>query len=766
MPIIGTVGRKSLKIRVLNALIHLVLILGATTMIYPMLLMLSGSVKSNVDKNEMNPIPPYFMNQEILFRKYVESKYNEKIALSRMAHRKNYFSFENVEEPDSVGLRAVEDWRDYLEAYSLGVTEYELGFTASLGILPKNTRNFKRTLQEKYDDDIDKLNDSLGTFYNTWWEMVLSPEFLHNRSASLDFGPMKLAFHEFKKTRPLRDKYVYSLSGLFVEEALKPQYTSRIEKLNEALGTSFASYRQVNLAREVPTGPLREDWEHFVRNMLSLQYVKVRSAESQAYREFLEKQYSGSIEDLNKIYKSDYEGFADVEMPEQLPSSGIAYADWEYFIANTVSSENLYLEAPEFQFRDFLQTKYGNIDSLNHLYEIGYDDFSEVSLPESSPKDNCVMARDWLDFVRTEISYVELFLSSAAAPDYLVYLAKIYGGDPSKGIVAIENLNKAYGTHYDSTLDIVMPSPPYQLQGQALKDWKRFALETANTAYYEIEPEKHQNKWVAFLREKYSSIKDLNKQWGRTYLSFEWITPPYLEADWQDMLDNKSEIFWEFATRNYKMVLEYLVFHGRGLLNTVIYCGLSVLALLVINPLAAYALSRYKLPSSYKILLFCMLTMTFPPIVLGIPNFLLLKKLGLLNTFAALILPAMANGYSIFLLKGFFDSLPPELYEAATIDGASEFTMFWTVTMALSKPILAVIALHGFTRAYSNFMFAFIVCQDERMWTLMVWLYQLQQMASQPVVFASLLVAAIPTLLLFIFCQNIIMRGIVVPVEK
>jgi multiple sugar transport system permease protein len=198
----------------------------------------------------------------------------------------------------------------------------------------------------------------------------------------------------------------------------------------------------------------------------------------------------------------------------------------------------------------------------------------------------------------------------------------------------------------------------------------------------------------------------------------------------------------------------------------VIYCLLAIGVALLVNPLAAYALSRYNLPSQYKILLFLMATMAFPPMVTMIPNFLLLRDLGLLNTFAALILPGMANGYAIFLLKGFFDSLPRELYEAAEIDGANEWHKFWLITMNLSKPILAVIALGAFTAAYSNFMFAFILCQDRRMWTLMVWLYQLQQFASQGVVFASLLVAAVPTFLVFILCQNVIIRGIVVPTEK
>ena len=81
------------------------------------------------------------------------------------------------------------------------------------------------------------------------------------------------------------------------------------------------------------------------------------------------------------------------------------------------------------------------------------------------------------------------------------------------------------------------------------------------------------------------------------------------------------------------------------------------------------------------------------------------------------------------------------------MDGAGEWTMFWNITMSLSKPILAVIALSAFTAAYSNFMFALLLCQDEKMWTIMVWLYQLQMNSGQGVIFASLLLAALPTFL-------------------
>ena len=86
--------------------------------------------------------------------------------------------------------------------------------------------------------------------------------------------------------------------------------------------------------------------------------------------------------------------------------------------------------------------------------------------------------------------------------------------------------------------------------------------------------------------------------------------------------------------------------------------------------------------------------------------------------------------------------------------------------MNLSKPILAVIALGAFTGAYANFMMAVIIIPKKDIWTFMVWIYQLQAQSHQSVVYASLVIAAIPTFLVFVTCHNIIMRGIVVPSEK
>ncbi len=261
------------------------------------------------------------------------------------------------------------------------------------------------------------------------------------------------------------------------------------------------------------------------------------------------------------------------------------------------------------------------------------------------------------------------------------------------------------------------------------------------------------------IAEKYlGSLASYNRDTGNRLYSFKDVRVP--------SSFNPKGLRLHFLVTNYKVVIDEILLHGRALLNTLIYCSMSVGAVLTINPFAAYALSRYKPRCQYKVMLFFMLTMAFPGMVLGIPTFLLMRSFGLLNTYWALILPGLASGFSIFLLKGFFDSLPKELYEAAQIDGASELTMFWHITLAMSKPILAVLALSAFVGAYSNFMLAFILCQSPKMWTMMVYLYQLQQRSTPGVSYAALVIASIPTMLVFVFCQRLIIRGIVVPVDR
>jgi multiple sugar transport system permease protein len=257
----------------------------------------------------------------------------------------------------------------------------------------------------------------------------------------------------------------------------------------------------------------------------------------------------------------------------------------------------------------------------------------------------------------------------------------------------------------------------------------------------------------------------VEKQWG-AYCGNPGTPMPIASLEAAAVAQDPGGVRREFAGRNYAYVLDYILINGRAVVNTLIFCLLAIATQLTVNPLAAYALSRYPVRQSGQILIFLLATMAFPAEVAMIPSFLLLKDLGLLNTFAALVLPTAASGYMIFLLKGFFDSLPQELFEAGSLDGAKESTMMLRIALPLSKPVLGYLALIAFMGSYGAFIYAFLVAQDQRIWTLMVWVYQLQNTAPKSVMMAALTLAAVPTLIVFLFAQNAITRGIVLPGER
>lgn len=365
------------------------------------------------------------------------------------------------------------------------------------------------------------------------------------------------------------------------------------------------------------------------------------------------------------------------------------------------------------------------------------------TLPEGADEaEGSEAAETWTLFVREVVHPRFVGLDPELEAAWQAFLAARY--------VDLENLTRITGRVATRWEEVSIPER-WEDAGPFRPDWEAFLQGWRDTA-------------GVLHRAPASALRleSADLQWRERYGE----APPVREAQQWVFAQHRREIRRAFATQHFATVWEILIVDGRGVGNTVFYCTMAVFLALLVNPLAAYALSRYRPPNTYALLLFLLLTMAFPPMVTQIPVFLMLRDFGLLNTFWALLLPGMAHGYSIFLLKGFFDSLPRDLYESAALDGAGEVRMFWMITFSLSKPILAVIALSAFVSAYTNFMFALLICQDEEMWTLMVWLYQLQQRHGPGVMNAAFVLAALPTLLVFLLAQNQIMRGIVVPVEK
>jgi ABC-type glycerol-3-phosphate transport system permease component len=393
------------------------------------------------------------------------------------------------------------------------------------------------------------------------------------------------------------------------------------------------------------------------------------------------------------------------------------------------------------------------VERLNREWGTNHASVLDVRLKSTLPE-NPAERQLWERYVRDFLSPRFLKLSPDLLPSYRHFLQTKYG--------TLEAVSTAYGQSYATWEAVTFPDA--QASRGAVNDVAHFVKTLPDLGSVSVES--IETRWREFLRGKYGEVSALNAAWGKNFAAFDSVTMPVLEYDQHILKTHKGAILWDFLSRNYRAAWDQVVLNGNALRNTVIFCLLNVLTALIVNPLAAYALSRFQPSWGQMALFILMATMAFPAEVTQIPAFLLLRDLGWLNTFAALVIPAAANGYSIFLLKGFFDSLPKELYEAATIDGSGELRAFFTITLPLSAPILAVVALGAFAAAYGAFMFALLVCQKESMWTLMVYIYQLQQNYNPPIVFAALVIAAIPTLVVFVLCQNVIMKGIVVPVEK
>ncbi len=578
--------------------------------------------------------------------------------------------------------------------------------------------------------------------------------------------------------RFLRDSdwmYAKHLEGLFNESVLV---------LDMVYGADEVAFDRMP-APDPPNRRLAEEFRQFLRETdlpfyasapgyLHTPISRTIPSTLRAFKERLAEEFGENIEDVNRALGTEYVGWNSVYV---IPPTCLQRRDKPQLNAFTKAlvefSEELpaglrYYHSPEgFYKKQFLKTKYGlDIAKYNDAHGTDHGSYAQVHLARAHPTDaSAAVQGDWDEFVRNTLALQWIRLAPEATDEYRAFL-RLKHRD-------IANVNKHYGTDHTQFADVPLRER-VPASGMALTDWEAFITgwrdpesgDAAQVSAQHLRIHSAEFLFQDWLLQRYGSVSEINRALGTQYQTAAGILMPQKDLHQTYFLQNQRALRWEFVTRNYRTVAAYMLFHGRGILNTVVYCSLAILSALLVNPLAAYAMSRYKMPSSYKILLFLMCTMAFPPMVTAIPNFLMLRRLGLLNTFAALILPGMANGYSIFLLKGFFDAQPQELYESAQLDGASEWVLFWQITMSLSKPILAVIALRAFTMAYSNFMFAFVVCQDEKMWTLMVWLYQLQQRSGQAVMYASLIIAAIPTFLIFLFCQNIIMRGIVVPSEK
>ncbi len=147
----------------------------------------------------------------------------------------------------------------------------------------------------------------------------------------------------------------------------------------------------------------------------------------------------------------------------------------------------------------------------------------------------------------------------------------------------------------------------------------------------------------------------------------------------------------------------------RWFLNTVIYASAVTLLRVLFDSLAGYSLARLNFPGNRLMFFIILGTMMIPAVVLLIPRFIILKQLGLLNTYQGVILALAADAFGIFLMKQFFESVPAEIEEAAQVDGASRARIFFQVILPMATPALTALTIFSFQGTWNNFMDVLII---------------------------------------------------------
>jgi multiple sugar transport system permease protein len=201
---------------------------------------------------------------------------------------------------------------------------------------------------------------------------------------------------------------------------------------------------------------------------------------------------------------------------------------------------------------------------------------------------------------------------------------------------------------------------------------------------------------------------------------------------------------------------------ARYLLNSLVISVSVTLISLFFNSMAGYAFAKYRFPGKDRLFRFLVAEMVIPAQVTTLPLFLMLNKVGLINTYMGVIVAGMATIYGIFLMRQFALSIPDSFIEAARMDGSSDFRIYWSVILPLCKPILITLAIFTFMGTWNDFLWPLIVMTDDSMYTLPVALANLsgEHVQDTELMMAGAVMTILPVMLVFIALQKYYISGI------
>jgi multiple sugar transport system permease protein/alpha-1,4-digalacturonate transport system permease protein len=197
-------------------------------------------------------------------------------------------------------------------------------------------------------------------------------------------------------------------------------------------------------------------------------------------------------------------------------------------------------------------------------------------------------------------------------------------------------------------------------------------------------------------------------------------------------------------------------------LNSLIIAVVSTALAVFLNALSGFAFAKYNFPGKTVLFYIVLATLMVPFQITMIPTYVTVAKLGLINNYWGVILPATASAFGIFLVRQFMQSIPNELLDAARIDGCSEIGIFWRIMVPLSRTVLAVLALLTFLYRWNDYLLPLLVLNRQQMFTLPIGITNFigEYQADWSMVMAASLVSIVPTVGLFIFFQRYFVSGI------
>ena len=210
---------------------------------------------------------------------------------------------------------------------------------------------------------------------------------------------------------------------------------------------------------------------------------------------------------------------------------------------------------------------------------------------------------------------------------------------------------------------------------------------------------------------------------------------------------------------NYLRIFSTIPF-GRAIANSLIVAGSVTVLQLIVCSMAAYAFSCLRFRGREVVFLIYLSALMVPSQVTLIPNFMLVRDLGWIDTYQGLILPYAFSSFGTFLLRQYMKTIPPELIEAARIDGAGPVRTLWRIILPISRPILAVVSILAVVAAWKDFIWPLLVFPDTEKQTLSVMLQRVAIDLPLNVLVAGMVLASLPMVALFLAFQRQILAGL------